>query len=348
MSFRAGIGRLLMAALLILHASAAFPADRIKISTGPEQGIQPQIARDIARFVAPAAGIDLEVLASVGPAESMQRLLDVPGVKLALLQSDTAFAYADATRRGNADAARLLAPIRVIAPLYRELIYFIVRSDSPLNSVHDIRDARINVGPLRSGTALTATTLYRLLFDAPIPDERVTFLDHEDALAQLIGDRTDDVVVMVAEQPARLLANMKPEARRFIKLLKFDAAHSTAASALRLYDAAAVRAASYPNLLGEDMPALAATIYLVTYGPRRDEDDARLARFARAWCKQLPRMQAEGHPLWREVELAPAELKPEWHYARTAVQETARCSGSATPLPAITCSQQERVLGLCE
>jgi TRAP-type uncharacterized transport system substrate-binding protein len=346
--FRAGMGRLLMAAVLLLPASAAFAGDRIKISTGPEQGMQPQIARDIARFVAPAAGLDLEVLASAGPSESVQRLLDVPGVKMALLQSDTAFAYADAARRGNADAARLLAPIRVIAPLYRELVYFIVRSDSPLNSVHDIRDARINVGPLRSGTALTATTLYRLLFDAPIPDERVAFLDHEDALAQLIGDRSVDVVVMVAERPARLLANMKPEARRFIKLLKFDATNATAISALRVYDATTVRAASYPNLLADDMPALAATIYLVSYGPRRDEDDARLSRFARAWCKQLPRMQSEGSPQWREVELAPAELKPEWHYARTAIQETTRCSGTATPLPAITCSQQERVLGLCE
>jgi uncharacterized protein len=345
---RAGVGRLLMAAVLILQASAGFPADRIKISTGPEQGIQPQIGRDIARFVATAAGIDLEVLASVGPAESMQRLLDVPGVKLALLQSDTAFAYADAARRGNGDAARLLAPIRVIAPLYREPIYFIARSDSPLGSVHDIRNARINVGPLKSGTGLTATTLYRLLFDAPIPDDRVTFLDHEDALVRLISDQTVDVVMMVAEQPARLLANMKPEARRFIKLLKFDATNATAASALRVYDATTVRAASYPNLLADDMPALAATVYLVTYGPRRDEDDARLARFAKAWCKQLPRMQSEGSPQWREVELAPAELKPEWHYARTAVQETTRCSGIETPMPAATCSQQERVLGLCE
>lgn len=345
---RRGVGGLLLAAMLLLQAPAAFAADRIRISTGPEAGVQGQIGRDIARFVGPAAGLDLEVIASAGPAESMQRLLDVPGVKLALLQSDTAFAYADAARRGNADAARLLAPIRVIAPLYRESIYFIVRSDSPLASVHDIRDARINVGPLRSGSALTATTLYRLLFDAPLPDDRVSFLDHEDALVRLISDQNIDVVMMVAEQPARLLANMKPEARRFIRLLKFDATNATARSALRLYDATTVRAASYPNLLAEDLPALAATIYLVTYGPRRDEDDARLARLAKAWCKQLPRMQAEGHPLWREVELAPAELKPEWHYAKTALQETARCSGTATPPPAATCSQQERVLGLCE
>jgi TRAP-type uncharacterized transport system substrate-binding protein len=345
---RAGIGRLLFVAVLFLQASAVLPADKMKISTGPEQSIQPQIARDIARYVGQAAGMDIEVVPSLGPAESLQRLLDVPGMKLALLQSDAAHAYADAARRGNADATRLLAPVRVIAPLYRENIYFIARSDSPLGAVHDIRDARINIGPIKSGSALTATTLYRLLFDAPIPDDRVSFLDHEDALVKLITDQTVDVVIMVAEQPARLLASMKPEARRFIKLLKFDASHAASASVLGVYDSVPVRASSYPNVLAEDIPALATTLYLVTYGPRRDEDDARLARFAKAWCKQLPRMQTEGHSQWRELALAPAELKPGWHYAKTAFAELARCAGSTAPVPADTCSQQERVLGLCE
>jgi len=345
MSILHGAGPLI-AALFCLHAPAAVSADRIKISTGPEAGAQPAMARDIARFVGPAAGLDIEVQSANGPAESLQRLLDVAGVRLALLPSDTAFAYADAARRGNADASRLLAPVRVIATLHREPIYLIVRADSPFSSAQDIRDARINAGPLASGSALTATTLYRLLFEAPIADDRISFLDHEEALARLTGDRSIDVVIMVAEQPARLLANMKPEARRFIRLLKFDAAAPSAAAALRLYDATSVHAASYPNLLDEDLPALATTVYLVTYGPRRAEDDARLARLARAWCKQLPRMQAEGNPLWREAALAPAELKPEWHYATTAADELAACSGAA-PLPTATCSQQERVLGLC-
>lgn len=337
----------LVATLLLLLAPAAFAAERIAISTGPESGAQPEMARDIARFVGPAAGLDIEVQSGTGPAESLQRLLDAPGVKLALLPSDAAFAYADAARRGNADAERLLAPIRVVAALYREPITLIARADSPLAAVQEIRDARINVGPLKSGSALTAITLYRLLFDAPIPEDHISFFDPQEALARLTGDRSVDVVVMVAAQPAKLLANMKPEARRFIKLLKFDAAGPGAASALRLYDEAAVRASSYPNLLDEDLPALAATVYLVAYGPRRDPDEARLTRLAQAWCKELPRLQGEGQPLWREVGLAPVELKPEWHYARTAARELAACSGAAAPLHPPACSQQERVLGLC-
>lgn len=346
MTQRLGVGLLLVA--LFLQFPPAWAAEKVFIATNPEPGAQAGIARDIARFVGPAAGLDIEVITGSGPADSMQRLLDMPGVKLALLPSDVAFAYADAARQGNADANRLLAPIRVITPLYREPIYLIARADSPLNSLQDIRNARINAGPLKSGSALTATTLYRLMFDAPIPDDHVSFLDPEEALVRLTGDHSVDVVFMVAEQSTRLLAKMKQEARRYIKLLKFDASSPMAAKALHLYDADTVPAASYPNLLDEDLPALATRVYLVTYGPRREEDEARLGRFAKAWCQQLPRMQSEGLPLWHEVELAPAELKAQWHYAKTARQELTACSGSKAPLPAASCSQQERVLGLCQ
>lgn len=349
MNRRAFFGRLLIAAALVFQASYAIPAGRMKISTGPERGIQPQIGRDIAKFVARPADIDFEVVPAAGPAESLQRLRDETGTRLALLQSDAAYAYFDAAERGNPEAAQLLAPVRVVLPLHEEEIYFIVRSDSAYEAVHDIKDARINVGPLKSGTALSAITLYRLLFDAPIPDDKVSFLSHEDALVRLITDQTVDVVVLVAGQPARLLANMKPEARRFVKLLKFDAAHPSSAAALRIYDAATVRAASYPNLLTEDMPVLASRVYLVASGQRRGNDDAQMARFVRAWCQNLPRLKAEGHPIWRDVELAMPGLKPGWHYAKPAARELARCTGGIpAPLSADTCSQQERVLGLCE
>lgn len=349
MSRRFFFGRLLVAAALVFQASSAIPAGRMKMSTGPERGIQPQIGRDIAKFVARAADIDIEVAPAAGPAESLRRLRDETGARLALLQSDAAHAYFDAAERGNPEAVQLLAPVRVILPLHEEEIYFVARSDSAYRAVHDIRDARINVGPLKSGTALSATTLYRLLFDAPIPDDKVSFLGHEDALVKLITDQTVDVVVLVDGQPAKLLANMKPEARRFIKLLKFDASHPSSAAALRIYGAATVRAASYPNLLAEDMPGLAARIYLVAYGHRRGEDDAQLVRFARAWCQNLPRLKAEGHPKWREIELALPDLKPGWHYSKPAARELARCAGGVpAPLSADTCSQQERVLGLCE
>ena len=60
------------------------------------------------------------------------------------------------------------------------------------------------------------------MFGAPLPDANASFLSNEEALVKLISDKSVDVVVVVAGQPAKLLVDMKPEARKLIKLLKFD------------------------------------------------------------------------------------------------------------------------------
>jgi hypothetical protein len=44
-------------------------------------------------------------------------------------------------------------------PLYNEKIHFVARADSPLNHIHEIKDARINAGANGSGTALATVPL---------------------------------------------------------------------------------------------------------------------------------------------------------------------------------------------
>jgi TRAP-type uncharacterized transport system substrate-binding protein len=244
------------------------------------------------------------VLPSAGSSENVQRLRYEPEVKLALVQSDVHQAFLDQAAAGNRDARTMIRPLRVVMPLYDVEIHFIARADAPFDQVHQIRDARINVGPLLSGTAMSATTIYRLMFGTPIPESRRTFLAHESALARLIDERSIDVVVVVAGQPVKLLADMKPEARRFIKLLRWDASQPASAAALQGYFPATVRASSYPNLLARDLPGVAVKAWLVTYDYTLDSTLAHLARFAKSMCGNLARLQSEGHPKWREV--APA------------------------------------------
>src|SRR5437764_2885107 len=246
-------------------AAGAFAVANYKIVTASERGTYIQIGRDIAKFVAPTADIELEVLPSAGSAENVQRLRYEPGVKFAMVQSDVYQAFLDLAAGGNADADEMIRPLRVIMPLYNEEIYFIARSDAPYNFVHEIKDAKINVGPLRSGTAMSASTIYRQMFGAPIPEATTSYLSNEDALVKLIGDKSLDVVVVVAGQPAKLLVDMKPEARQLIKLLKFDPGHPASKAALATYFPATVRAASYPNLLADDVPGLTVKAFLVTY-----------------------------------------------------------------------------------
>ena len=299
-----------LACLLGAAAVAAAPPVPYKIVTASERGTYIQIGRDIAKLVAPGADIDLEVLPSAGSAENVQRLRYERGVKFALVQSDVYQAFLDQAAGGNAEAGAMIRPLRVVMPLYNEEIYFIARSDAPMNFVHEIRDAKINVGPLRSGTAMSATTIYRQLFGEPLPDANATFLSNEDALVKLVSDKSLDVVVVVAGQPAKLLVDMKPEARKLIKLLKFDPANAASAQALKTYFPATVRSASYPNLLPEDIPGVAVKAFLVTYDYKLGGPVERLGALRTLAVPELPEAAGRGPPEMARSAAGAARARP--------------------------------------
>jgi TRAP transporter TAXI family solute receptor len=341
----------LLASLLFLSAAwvgAALAAGaQYKIVTASEKGTYIVIGRDLATYVAAPAGIELESLPSAGSAENIRRLRFEAGVKFALVQSDVYQAFLDQAAAGNASAGTMIRPLRVILPLYNEEINFIVRADSPMNFVHEIKDARINTGPIGSGTALTTTTLYRLMFNAPLPEAKASFLSNEDALLKLITDKSVDVVAIVDGQPAKLFTDMKPEVRQFIKMLKVDPNHPATQAALKTYFNATLRADSYPNLLNEDLAALAVKAYLVTYDYNVQDTRANLARFARSLCQNFATLQAQGHPKWKEVDIAMPELGAGWSYYPQTAQELQRCI-EGRPKPKPKCTLENTVLGLCE
>ncbi len=338
-----------LAWLVTTHA-----ADRVdyKIVTASERGTYIQIGRDLAKWVAAPAGIDLEVAASKGSSENVSRLRFEPGVKFALVQSDVYQAMLDESVAGNTRAGQLIRPLRVIMPLYNEEIYFVTRADSPLASIHEIRNRRINVGPVGSGTALSATTLYRQMFGEPIPEANTTFLSNEEALLKLTTDSSIDVVVVVAGQPAKLFVDMKPEARQIIKFLRFDMKGPGAAEVTKTYFPTAIRSASYPAWLAADVPTLAVKAFLVTYDYDMQQTQHFMTRFSKALCLNFDNLQAHGHPKWKQVSLALPELGKGWKYY-PATERTLRACQAARPEQMNTtsgnsaCSQQERVLGLC-
>lgn len=345
------------AAATFVLCPATHAAVDYKIVTASERGTYIQIGNDLARFVAPDADIALQVLPSKGSADNVNRLRYDTGVKFAIVQSDVYQAFLDHAAEGNAEAGRLIRPLRVIVPLYNEEIYFIVRADSPMQYVHEIKGSRINVGPLGSGTAMSATTIYRLMYGEPMAEGDARFMTNEEALVKLATDKSVDVVAIVAGQPARLLAEMKPEARQLVKLLKVDPGHPATRAALRTYVAATIRSASYPNWLENDVPGLAVKAFLVTYDYTYKPTIEHLTKFARALCQNFGVLQTEGHPKWRDVDLTlPQSLGTGWLYYAPVERVLRNCAPAApaapaTPAPAAAkpgaCGQTERVLGLC-
>ena len=345
----------LLLAGVLCHGAAAVAAVEYKMVTASERGTYIKIGRDLAQFVAPSADIKLDAVPSAGSAENVRRLRHEAGVKLALVQSDVYQSYLDMAAGGNAGAGVLIRPLRVIMPLYNEEIYFIVRADSERNFVHEIKNAKINAGELGSGTALTSATLYRLMFGEALPDANTSFMSNEEALAKLVTDKTIDVVAVVAGQPAKLLVDMKPESRQLIKLLKFDANDPASKAALKTYFPVTVRASSYPNLLTADLAGLAVKAFLVTYDFQLKDTKSHLRQMARSLCQNFSTLQKQGHPKWREVELALPDLGRGWFYYGPTTREIRSCiagdSKAVTQVrspPSKACAQQEQILGLCK
>jgi uncharacterized protein len=340
-------------ALAATLVSTAFGAPAVsKVVTGAERGTYTQIGRDLAQHVAQPAGITLEVMPSKGSSENIQRLRSEPGVRLALVQSDVYQAFHDEAQAGNVEAGRLIKPLRVVLPLYDEEIHFVARADSPLNYLHEIKDKRINVGLVGSGSALSATTLYRLMFGAAMAEKNASFLSNEEALLKLATDKSIDVAIIVVGQPAKLFADMKPEARQYIKLLRLNDQASESQAALATYFPATVRAASYPNWLTDDVPTLTTKALLVTYDYQSGAPQSMLTQFARSLCRNFTTLQTEGHAKWQEVKLSLPPLGKGWSYYGPAQRELLRCEATLAQAPqpprAGACTQDRKVLGLCK
>ena len=344
-----------LGAVISANALAEFPVT--KIVTGSERGTYIQIGRDLAKYVAEPAGLPMEVMPSKGSSENIRRLRDEAGVRLALVQSDVYQAFMDEAQAGNEQALRLIKPLKVVMPLYNEELHVVVRADSPINYLHEIKDKRINIGPLGSGTALSATTLYRLMFGSGIADKNASFLSNEDALLKLVTDRSIDVAIIIAGQPAKLFAEMKPEARQFIKLLRFDPQAPESKAALTTYFEATLKASSYPSWLSNDVPTLTTKALLVTYDYQSPTPKTIITNFSRSLCQNFSRLKAEGHPKWQEVSIAQPPLGKGWSYYGPSQAELVRCEAKRFVSPVAidspvksgpACSQDQRVLGFCK
>ncbi len=341
--------------------ASAGPA-QYKIVTASKTGTYIQIGRDLAKWVAEPAGIELEVLESKGSAENVRRMRFEPNVKLALVQSDVFQAYLDEAKAGNAEAGKIIRPLRLIMPLYDEEIYFVARADSPLNAIHEIRNKKIGVGPIGSGTALSARTLYQLMFNEPLPPENAKYLTNEEALIQLTVEKSIDVAIIVAGQPAKLFTDMQPEARKFIKILRLDEGAVETTRARKTYFPATLRASSYPAWLTADVPTLTVKAFLVTYDYGLQSTVVNLNRFADSLCTNFDKLQASGHPKWKQVKLELPPLGRDWRYygpvekrLRNCIAGQVAARSSAAPAADQTqpprtgaCTEQELVLGLCK
>ena len=371
------IGHDLMKGVLVFAAMAVAVAHAEVIVTGGKTGTYFQIGNNLKQIVAP----DLEVRDSKGSWANVEELSQTEGVSLAIVQSDVyaAFVYLRDSREvpweTRRQYARLLANLRVFMPLYREEIHFLVRKDSPLEFIHQLRGARIWMDAEKSGTYLTALNIYSKMFNqrpnvvAPFINPTVTGDDEgtktrRSALMVLSDPEfyksfpQMDVLVLVGGQPLKLLeSNIPPN----LRLLKFDPTHPTAAKVLQDYRRADIQKASYPtlNIADASLPSLAVDSYLITANFINPDRNKYIATFADQFCEKFQELQTKGHPKWKSLTWKPGSPLPAlavgWQYSARAKERLSRCQmqgsdtatlGAAAAMPSV-CKPQDRFAGLC-
>jgi TRAP-type uncharacterized transport system substrate-binding protein len=339
-----------LAVLLMMVAGSARAVTPFSIVAGPQRSTDVAMATDLARVVAPDADIRLTVEPAQGSLAALTALgaASSGDLKLGVVQADVFGAMLARAERADVEAARIMRDVRVVAPLGRRELYFLVRADSPLQFIDQIRSARINVGPSGGSGAVTFGEVYRRLFGEPLPAATTSYLTNEDALVRLVTDKSVDVVAFVDGQPATLLAEMKPESRRFVRLLAFELAHPASAALVGSYPRTVIAASRYPHVLEQDVPALSVQALLVANDVQLRRTPGEAVRFAQALCRDLPELQSSGHPKWSEVRLALPDLMPGAFYQELTERELRACAESAasTP-PAAGCTAQQRALGFC-
>jgi uncharacterized protein len=362
--------RNLIRAVFVLAAVTAAGAHAEVIVTGGKTGTYYQIGNNLKEIVSPA----LEVRDSKGSWANVEDLSQTKGVGLAIVQSDVyaAFVYLRdspevpaATRR---QYAHLLANLRVFMPLYKEEIHFLVRKDSPLEFIHQIRGARIWMDAEKSGTYLTALNIYSKMFNerpnavAPFINPTVTGDDEgtktRRSALMVLSDAEFyksfpqiDVLVLVGGQPLKLLEANIPSN---LKLLKFDPTHATAAKLLQDYKSADIQKASYPslNIVDATLPSLAVDSYLITANFLSDDRNKFITTFAGQFCDKFQELQSKGHPKWKSLSWKPGSPLPDlavgWQYSVRAKDRLNQCQAQgANGVPTGACKPQDRFAGLC-
>jgi hypothetical protein len=209
---------------------------------------------------------------------------------LTLAAADAAATLAVWRHDALADArAANAGSMRVVAPLLREQIQVIVRSDAPWDYLRQIRGLRLNIGRSDGARARTARTLYRQLFGEPLPAAAADDLDEGAALQRMLRRGGPiDAMIVVSEVP--LLNRLPATARDQLRELPFDANDPRTAGALQTY----ALQAHAPR----ERPRLTVTSFLVT-GAAPHPNESTLRQLAIALCKAQPRLQASGASLLR-------------------------------------------------
>ncbi len=236
-------------------------------------------------------GDDLRIVPMVG-AGGTGNIRDVrflKGIDLGITQTSVL-----ARLRQSGEIGPLDDKLVYLAKLFNEELHIVVRADSGLASIDDLKGRTISLGEPGSGTQLIAHDVLDRLGIAV----REVNLAGVDAIERMDAGEID-AVALIGGKPIPAVAqrgDLRLIAVPFAKPLRDD------------FLPAALTSEDYPGLVepGRRVDTVAVGTVLIAYNWAKDSDQyKKIRKFVGAFFPQIAKLQAPPHhPKWREVNLA--------------------------------------------
>ncbi|MFB2926981.1 TAXI family TRAP transporter solute-binding subunit [Aeromonas hydrophila] len=249
--------------LLALLCPLPLLADTMTITTGGEQGIYHQIAKEFCRLANKSdAGLQCKLQATSGSIENLRQLKSGE-TRYALVQSDWLY---QASHGLGPYASQPQPELRAIFATHAEPFTIVVRADGDITSLEQLKLAPIDMGLKSSGTRQTALALFNVLGTK----EQDLDLKSVANLAESLCSKQIDAYGLVMGHPNRIvLDTAKRCAVRFLPIE--GATRDQLLKGVKYYQRSQVPARIYPgNLKATPTFAIAATLVTTASTPEAD------------------------------------------------------------------------------
>lgn len=270
----------------------------LAIVSGNINGAYLMLAYDLSAVL--DDGDELRVLPVIGKGGG-QNLRDVrflKGVDLGITQTNILNSFRRTNEIGSIDDK-----IVYIAKLYNEEMHLVVRSDSPVKSIEDLRGKKVNFSDIGSGTQYSTRDIFNKL---GIPVEEVN-MGQADAFEALKRGEIAATILIAGKPTGSMVKIKQSEGFRFVpvafsKPLQAD------------YLPAVLTGEEYPGMIekGQSVETIAVGAVLIAYNwPKNTDRYRRIEKFVEAFFPRLAEFQKPPrHPKWRETNLA--TVLPGW------------------------------------
>jgi len=248
------------------------------------------VAQDLAAVLDDGDNLRILPVVGVGGGRNIRDVRFLKGVDLGITQTNLL-----ARAQANREIGTLSDKIVYVAKLSNAEVHLLVRADSRISTIAELRGRTVSLGEPGSGSQLTG---HEVLDRLGITVHEVN-LAGADAIARLRAGEID-AFMLIGGKPVPAIAGIAAGLRvlpvPFAKPLRDDFLPATLGSD------------DYPGLIasGREVETLAVGTVLVAYNWPKDSDRyAKIEKFVGALFPRIAQLQASPrHPKWREVNLA--------------------------------------------